>query len=286
MTNRLPPPPRKVRQTLLGWLVAFQIATPTLLAAPAVFAAPAWQADLTSPARGSFPAIAPVVLDMEVSWKGMVRAGTLRMEFAPAGVSKAGRVVVRSTASSLGAAAILFPYETHFWSELNPANLRPSFFSAIETDDKEKVDTTVRYTATQAEFREITKSLKTGVVTTDTNTFTFAPVFDMFSAMLLVRSQNLADGDAIVQVVQSFGTPYLLRVKVIGHEVHNARKAIRLKVGLQKINRKSLKLKAYTKLKSDATMWLSDDADRVPIEFRAAAFVGDVRAVLVNQRKP
>lgn len=280
MTDRLPSPPRKFLRTLLGWLVAFQIAGPVALAAPA------WQADLTSPAPGPFPAIAPVVLDMEISWKGMIRAGTLRMEFAPAGVSKPGRLVVRSTASSLGAAAVLFPYETHFWSELSPANLRPSFFNATETDAEEKVDTTVRYTATQAEFREIAKTLKTGAVATETNTFTFAPVFDMFSAMLLVRSQKLADGDAIVQVVQPFGTPYLLRVKVLAHEVHNGRKAIRLKVGLQKINRKSLKLNAYKKLKSDATMWLSDDADRVPIEFRAAAFIGDVRAVLVNQRKP
>lgn len=55
---------------------------------------------------------------------------------------------------------------------------------------------------------------------------------------------------------------------------------------MQKIDRRSLKLKAYKKLKSDATLWLSDDADRVPIEFRAAVFIGDIRAVLVKQGKP
>lgn len=207
MTDLQPPSPRKFLQILLGWWLAFQIT------ASAAAAAPAWQADLTSPKPGPFPAIAPVVLDMELSWKGMVRAGTLRMEFAPAGVSKPGRLVVRSGARSLGAAAVLFPYETSFWSELSPTTLRPSFFNAVEVDDAEKVDTTVRYSPSKVDSEEITKTLKTGKITTNINAFAFAPVFDMFSAMLLVRSQKLADGDTIVQVVQPFGTPYLLRVK-------------------------------------------------------------------------
>lgn len=104
--------------------------------------------------------------------------------------------------------------------------------------------------------------------------------------MLHVRSQKLADGDNITQVIHPFGTPYLLRVKVLGHEVHNGRKAIRLNVGMRKIDRKTLELLPYKKLKRDATLWLGDDADRVPIELRAAAFIGDVRVTLVAHRKP
>jgi hypothetical protein len=38
-------------------------------------------------------------------------------------------------------------------------------------------------------------------------------------------------------------------------------------------------------MKRDATLWLSDDEDRIPVELRAAVFIGDVRAVLTNFRK-
>ena len=113
-----------------------------------------------------------------------------------------------------------------------------------------------------------------------------SPIFDIFSAMLFIRSQKLDNGDAITQVIQPFDSPYLLKVKVAGREVHNGRNTIKLTVGMRKIDRKTLELKPYKKLKSDATMWLSDDADRIPVELRAAAFIGEVRATLTAHRKP
>ena len=103
--------------------------------------------------------------------------------------------------------------------------------------------------------------------------------------MLHVRSQKLDTGDQITLVVHPFGTSYLLRVKVQGRELHNGRNAIRLTMGMRKIDRKTQELVAYKKLKKDATLWLSDDAERIPMEFRAAAFIGDVRATLTGHRK-
>jgi hypothetical protein len=41
-------------------------------------------------------------------------------------------------------------------------------------------------------------------------------------------------------------------------------------------------LKSYNKLKK-ATLWISDDADRIMIELRSEVFIGDVRAVLIKQ---
>lgn len=89
----------------------------------------------------------------------------------------------------------------------------------------------------------------------------------------------------VPSVIHPFGNPYLLRVRVLGREVHKGRNAIRLSVGMQKIDRKTQELQPYKKLKQDATLWLSDDAARIPIEFRAAIFIGDVRATLVGHRK-
>lgn len=249
-------------------------------------AAPTWKGELTSPAPGLFPKLPPTVLDLQVSWNGTINAGTVRVEFAPPDVSKPGNLIVRSSAASRGAAAALFPYQTNFWSEVDPATLRPRLFHAVETDDKETVDTTVRYFPNRVESRETSKLLKTGNTTRSYRTFEFAPVFDIFSAMLHVRSQKLDTGDKITLVVRPFGTSYLLRVHVLGREPHNGRNAIRLSMGMRKIDRKTLELLPYKKLKRDATLWLSDDADRIPMELRAAAFIGDIRATLTSHRKP
>jgi hypothetical protein len=249
-------------------------------------AAPAWQAELTPPIPGTFPKLAPTVLDLTLSWNGMINSGTIRMEFAPADVKKPGLYTVRSSSSSIGPAAALFPYRSNFWSEIYPTNWRPRYFHSTEADKKESVTTTVSHFPRRVETRESSKLLKTGVVKTTDSTFAFAPVYDIFSAMLFVRSQKLDAGDTITQVVLPFNTPYLLRVKVVGREVLKGRNTIRLTVGMRKIDRKTLELKPYKKLKSDATLWLSDDADRIPVEFRAAAFIGEVRATLTGHRKP
>ncbi|MGL5016603.1 MAG: DUF3108 domain-containing protein [Luteolibacter sp.] len=257
----------------------------SLLALPFLQAAPAWKSELTSPAPGPFPQISPTVLDLSVSWNGTIKAGTVRVEFAPPDVRKPGNFVVRSTAASQGAAAVLFPYQTNFWSEMDSSTLLPQLFHASETDDEEKVDTTVRYFPTRVESREINQLLKTGKITQTDRSFHFAPVFDIFSAMLHVRSQKLDAGDKMTLVVRPFGTSYLLKVHVVGRERHQGRDAIRLSVGMRKIDRKSLELLPYKKLKRDATFWLSDDAERIPLEMRAAVFIGDVRATLTSHRK-
>ena len=258
----------------------------SLLIVPWIHAAPAWQGELTSPAPGPFAKIVPTVLDYQVSWNGTIRAGTVHIEFAPPAVKKAGTLVVRSSASSHGAAAVLFPYQTNFWSELAPTTLRPRYFHAVETDKREKVETTVRHLPTKVECQEITKLLKTGISKQTDRVFKFEPVFDIFSAMLHVRSQKLDARDRITLVIHPFDRPYLLRVKVHGREIHNGRNSIRLTLGMHKIDRKTLALLPYKKLKQDATLWLSDDTDRIPIELRAAAFIGEVRATLAAHRKP
>lgn len=260
------------------------VAALVLLGSPA-FAEPAWKKELSTSAPGNHPSLAPGTLDLVLSWKGMVNSGRIRMEVAPRDAKKPGALVIRSSAASLGPAAGLFPYHNHFWSELDPATFKPRFFHAVETDKKESVTTTTRHFPDRVECTEVTKALKKGVDVRKDRVFQFAPVFDIFSAMLHIRSQKLDDGDHITLVVHPFDNPYLLRVRVVGRESHLGRKAIRLSVGMRKIDRKSLELLPYKKMKSEATLWLSDDDDRIPVEFRAAVFIGDVRATLTDFRK-
>ncbi|MBC8125775.1 MAG: DUF3108 domain-containing protein [Gloeobacteraceae cyanobacterium ES-bin-144] len=260
---------------LLTFLAANSLAT----------AEPAWKMGLTPASAGTFSKITSCSLSLNVSWKGMIDSGKLTIDFAPKDSKKSNSIIVRSTASSLGLAASLFPYHSNFWSEIDPTSLMPLFFHAVETDDKESVTTTTRFFSNRVECREITSLLKKGTEVQKDRVFNFVPAFDMFSAMLYVRSQKLDVGDQITIVVHPFDNPYLLRVKVIARESHLDRKTIRLSVGMNKIDRKTLELKPYKKLKSDATLWLSDDSDRIPVEFRAAVFIGDVRATLSSFQK-
>ena len=255
----------------------------SLLLAPILHAAPAWKSELTSPAPGPFAKPALSTLDLQLSWNGMINSGTVRMEFAPADAKKPGAYVIRSSTASQGPAAALFPYQSNFWSELDPKTLRPRFFQSVETG-KKAVTTTVRHSVGRVESREITKQ-KSGATKQTDKVFKSPAIFDLFSAMLHVRSQKLDAGDKIALVIHPFDNPYLLRVKVAGREVHNGRKTIRLTMGMQKIDRKTQELMPYKKLKKDATLWLSDDADRIPVEIRAAVFIGDVRATLAGHRK-
>ncbi len=259
----------------------FAVLTACQLAA----ADPEWKSELTTVSPGSHPPIEPSSLDLQLSWKGVVNSGKLHLDFAPKDVKKPDVYVVRSTAASLGPASVIFPYQSDFWSELDPSSLKARLFHAVETDSKETTTTTTRHFADRVECDEVAKSTSTGAETRKSRVFNFAPVFDIFSAMLFVRSQKLDEGDKIALVVNPFGTPYLLRVKVEARENHLDRKAIRLTVGMRKIDAKTLELKPYKKLKSDATLWLSDDNDRIPIEFRAAVFIGDIRATLANYQK-
>jgi len=248
-------------------------------------AEPAWKNQLSAAVPGPFMPAPSGIIDLQVSWKGMVSAGQLRMQWAPPDVNKPGFYVVRSTAESTGLASMLFPYQNRFWAELDPASLKPRLFHATETDDKETKTTDVHYFNDHVEYQESTKALGNGRVSEKNLEFKFAPVFDIFSAMLMVRSQKLDNGDQIILVVQPFETAHLVHVTVKGHEVHNDRKTIRLSVSMDRISRKTLNLKPYKKLNGDATLWLSDDADRIPVELRAEVFIGDVRATLTNYKK-
>ena len=255
------------------------------LTADTALSTPAWKAEISSTKRGHHPSIASSTLDFTLSWKGIVKAGNLRMEFAPKGVNKPGVFVAKCSASSLGIAATLFPFTHSSWSEIDPATLVSRYFHATESDSKENVITINRYSANSVNVREVTTDLVTGKINTDLSSFSHGPARDVLSAILYIRSQKLELGEEHALLLLPFRTPYLLKVKVEAKEKHLDRDTLRISFSLRKIDRTTQTLGPYKKLKKPVTLWLSDDADRIPIELRASAYIGDVRAVLNNFSK-
>lgn len=258
---------------------------PLTLTIASAIGAPAWESELSSPTPGSYKAISSSTLDFTISWEGMVQAGTLKIDFAPKDVKKLGSFVIKSSASSQGAAASLFPYNFNYWSEISPSTLTSQYFTSTEEDAEEKIVTTNRFSSSNVGVVEITTALKNKSVETQSFTFPYGAARDMFSAILYIRSQKLAPSEQHTLLLLPFKTPYLLKVRVEAKEKHLGRDALRLSFALRKIDRKTLELSRYKKLKKPVTVWLSDDADRIPIELRASVYIGDVRAILTGFSK-
>ncbi len=256
-----------------------------VLATFSLCAEPEWTKQLTSPIPGSHPPIESCKLEFSLSWKGVVKAGYFDLEFAPKNVSKPGYLVIKSTAYSQGVAKKLFPYKHNYWSELKLDTLESCYFQSTENDTKEKIVTTNQYSPLKAELNEVTTNLSTSKSKTLTKTLDQPNVRDLFSAILFIRSQKLDVGDTHVMLILPFRSPYLLKVSVDAKEKHEGKDAIRLSFAMQKIKYDTYELIPYKKLKKPVTLWLSDDIDRVPLEIRASAYIGDVRAVLAKHTK-
>jgi hypothetical protein len=263
-----------VSEDVMALRIALLLALLTSLAS----ARPSWVGALSDPHPGHHPLPGRGEFVMRLSWNGLLDAGTIRVEADPEPRSK--RIWVRSHASSRGAAALIHPYRSDSSSEIDSVTLLPRRFHDIQTDRHESVTVTTRHFENHVESVEITKSKASGKEKRVSNVFRFSPVFDLYSAWLHVRSKPLADGDRLSLAMVPYDTPYLLDVRVEGRDIHQGRNAIRMKVGLRKIDPHDLTLKPHRKLKREVTLWLSDDDRRIPLEFRASVFIGDIRATL------
>lgn len=242
---------------------------------------PEWQKSLSPQTPGPHPLIAPVQLAYTLSWNGAINAGQVTWQFGDK-AAKPGEFPCSAKGKSLGVAALVYPYIFDANSQLRMDTLRPSCFHSTETDKKKTTSMQVDYTETGASSRAVVRPHATGKDHLNTHSFAFSPMYDMFSAMLFVRSQTLRNGDSIIFVTHPFETPYLCHVTVLGREKFNGTDAIKLDVMLRQIA-PDLTLQPYKKLKT-AVLWLSDDPDRVALELRAKIFIGDIRMTLTNKR--
>ena len=245
-------------------------------------AKPAWTKDLSPPRFGPHPTIRPLKLVYSLSWKGALKSGSLVFELNKPDKRYPQYHVGQIYGGSTGFARTLFPYDGNFVSFLDNKTLWPVSFTGKETDRREVMESTNRYSresmSSVVKLTALTDDGKTG---TEKENFAFPNQLDALSAMYFIRSQPLNKGDELKIVVHPFQSPYLARVKVLAREKHLGQNAIKLSVNLQKI-RQSLKLKNYKKMKR-CTLWLSDDQDRVPLELRTEVFIGDVRMTLKSR---
>ena len=248
----------------------------SLLMSLSLSAAPDWFKDINVPKKAALKPMPSVKLGYTMTWDGRVKAGNFDIIFGAKDPRYPKHYIVRSYGGSTGWAHVLFPYRYNYTSFLHPKTLRPIMFVGSEDDGSSVDQLSFKFTSKKVTGSEVSTELNK--TKTKNKSFTYPHSLDLFSGLLQIRSMPLKQGDVVNMAFHPVATPYLAKIKVLGREQHRGRKCIKLDVGLQKI-RENLELKEYKKLKS-ATVWLSDDEWRVPVEINAKVFVGHVRILL------
>jgi Protein of unknown function (DUF3108) len=248
------------------------------IVAPVVFCcstslAQNWQATLSKEPPGNFPEPRPLRASYRFGWSG-VTAATGDVHFTKPSENK---LQLEGTGRTIGFVRALWKLDVNYLAVASAGTLRP-----IETKQTESYRSKTIVTHLTFTNNGVTRARTEGKGAGETKTrqFNFANLFDLFSAMLYVRSQPLKERSVYRLVAYPATNAYLAMLTVVGREkisVH-ARNydAIKLDLQLKRIG-KHLELEPHRKFRR-GTIWVSDDAERLLLRIEAQVFVGTVFA--------
>ncbi len=235
-----------------------------------------WQATLSKDPPGNFPALRPLQASYRFGWSGFT-AATGEVHFAkPSG----DRFQFDGTGRTIGLVKALWKFDVNHRAVASAETLHPIETQQTENYRSKKIVTNLTFTNTGVTRTRIEG--EGGTAGTKTRQFSFPNLFDLHSAALYLRSQPLRDRSAYRIVVYPTTNAYLATVTVVGREkisVHaGTYNAIKLDLQLKRIG-KHLELEPHRKFRR-ATIWVSDDAERLLLRIEAQIFVGTVFAEL------
>jgi hypothetical protein len=239
-----------------------------------------WQATLSKEPAGNFPELRPLRASYRFGWSG-VTAATGEIHFTKASND---RFQLEGTGRTIGLVRALWKLDVTYRSIANSQTLAPIETRQSESYRSKKIATHLTFTEsgvtrarTEGEGAAAKKTSKQ---------FNFPDLFDLHSAALYLRSQQLKQGSIYRLPVYPATNAYLATVTVVGREkisVHGGTyNAIKLDLRLKRIG-KHLELEPHKKFRR-ATIWVSDDAERLILRIDAQVFVGTVFAELQSVR--
>jgi Protein of unknown function (DUF3108) len=235
-----------------------------------------WQATLSKEPAGNFPELRPLHASYRFGWAG-VTAATGEVDFTkPAN----DRFQLDGTGRTIGFVRALWKLDVNYHAVADVETLAP-----IETQQTEKYRSKKIATGVTFTNRGVTRARTEGegaAAKTTTRDFNLANLFDLHSAALYLRSQPLKQGSVYRLAVYPATNAYLATITVVGREkisVHaGTYNAIKLDLRLKRIG-KNLELEPHRKFRR-ATIWVSDDGERIILRIEAQVFVGTVFAEL------
>jgi len=240
-----------------------------------------WQSTVSNESPGDFPELRPLRATYRFGWSGLT-AATGEVHFTKTSDDK---FQLDGTGRTIGFVRALWKLDVNYRAAANAETLRPIETEQTENYRSKKVATHLTFTNNGVTRVRATGG-QGGTAETKTRQFSFPNLFDLHSALLYVRSQPLKDRSVYRVVVYPATNAYLATITVIGREKISVRagtyNALRIDLQLNRIG-KHLELEPHRKFRR-ATIWVSDDADRILLRIEAQVFVGTVFAELRSMR--
>ena len=236
-----------------------------------------WEATLSKDPAGNFPELRPLRASYRFGWSGLT-AATGDVHFTKPSENK---FQLDGAGRTIGFVRALWKLDANYQAVASAETLRPIETQQTESYRSKKIVTHLTF-ANNGVTRARTEDKGKGVGEAKTRQFNFPNLFDLFSAMLYLRSQPLKDRSAYRVVAYPATNAYLATVAVVGREkisVHaGSYSAIKLDLRLERIG-EHRQLEPHRKFRR-ATIWVSDDAERLLLRIEAQVFVGTVFAEL------
>ena len=237
--------------------------------------AASWESSVTPVARGSFPELRPVRTSYRFGWNGIAAGrGEIRLAKSGAGFE------FQATGGTIGLARTLWKYDVKHAAVSDAQTLRPITVREIENVRSKKLITNLTF-GPQGVVSE-REEQQGDSVKSKTRRFGFPDTLSLNSALLFLRTQPLSAGAVHRIVVYPATSAYLSTITVESRErvsvPTGTYDAIKLDVQLSKIGKKR-QLQPHKKFRR-ATVWLSDDADRLVLRIETQVFIGTVFAEL------
>jgi hypothetical protein len=234
-----------------------------------------WEATLSKEPIGNFPEMRPLRASYRFGWSGLT-AATGDVHFTKPSENK---FQLDGTGRTIGFVRALWKLDVSYQAIASAETLRPIETQQIENYRSKKIVTNLTFT-NNGVTRARTEGK--GAAASKTRQFNFPNLFDLFSAMLYLRSQPLKERTVYRVVAYPATNAYLATVTVLGREkisVHaGSYSAIKLDLRLKRIG-KQRQLEPHRKFRG-ATIWVSDDPERLLLRIEAQIFVGTVFAEL------
>ena len=233
-----------------------------------------WEETVTAASPPSFPAPRPLYAKYGFGWSGFPGANADVRLTKPS----RDRFQLDGTIHTIGLVRSLWKFDATQTSTSNAATLHPLEMKQTENVRNKKTVTHLSFDASGVTSKETETPGKGPKV----RRFDSPHVFDLYSALLYLRSQPLQDRSIQRIVVYPATSAYLATVTVLGRErltsPSGTYNAIKLDLQLSKIG-KNRELERHRKFRR-GTVWLSDDPDRLLLKIQAQIFVGTVFAEL------
>lgn len=216
-------------------------------------------------------------LRYKMSYSGFLRAGSAILEVKETEYKGKKVFYTKGTGWTSGMIKWFFKVDDKYESYFDKDTIKPYLFKRKinEGGYKKHRITSFNYDSKRAYVQDFTEQKDTSVA--------FSKVQDMLSSFYYLRNietKNLKKGDEIELDMFMDSQVYPFKLRFLGRE--------RLKTKFGKINslifRPLVQSGRIFKAQESVTIWITDDANKIPIKLKASLSVGSLRAELEKYR--